>query len=249
MLEKLRNKLALRRTKPVMEVLGTDMHCHLLPGVDDGSADPDSTVELLQVMARLGFKKVYLTPHFQAKYPNEEEKIKQRYAVLQKEVAAKGGNKLPQLAGIAGEYRFDDIYARQPDGPRPLTLPGKRLLCEFSRFGTNELPLELFKQFQDKGYSLILAHPERYTYLNIHQPEMKALIDMGVRLQVNTLSLVGFYGDIPRQRGYQYIEQGWVDYLGTDMHNMRYAAALMSATTDPKLLNTLEHCQFKNHEL
>lgn len=249
MFDKLRNKLAMQKVKPVMEVLGVDMHCHLLPGVDDGSADPDSTYELLKVMAHLGFKKVYLTPHFQAKYPNEEKDIEQRYDALRKEMASKGGANLPKLAGIAGEYRFDDLYARQPDGPRPLTLPGKRLLCEFSRFGSKELPLELFRQFQNQGYSLILAHPERYSYMNMYLPEMKELIDMGVRLQVNTLSLVGFYGETPRQRGYQYIQQGWVDYLGTDMHNMRYASALMEAANDSKLLQTLEHYQFKNNEL
>lgn len=242
-------KKGMSKVPRVMECLGTDMHCHLLPAVDDGSSDFSETVDLLTVMGKLGFKKVYLTPHYQARYPNEPDDIARRFAELKKQLSTIDTSHLPEVAGVSGEYRFDDYYGPKPGVDKVTPLPGKRLLCEFSRFGFTVSPLDTFRRFKEMGYTLILAHPERYPFVNPNSPEVVIMRDMGVLFQVNTLSLFGFYGETARTRGFEFIGLDMVDYLGTDMHNMRYATALVQAANDKKIRRIIESGRFRNAEL
>ena len=229
--------------------LAVDMHCHLLPGVDDGSSNTEETLHCLKAMATVGYKKVFLTPHFQARYPNNEEDIKRRFADLKKAIEGSGEKGLPEVACIAGEYRFDPAFARMPGVDNVLTLPGKRLLCEFSLHNNNYMPIEIFRDYIKMGYKLILAHPERYPYLNVHSTEVKEMRDMGIAFQVNILSLNGFYGDSPKRKGFEYIEKGMSEYLGTDTHNMRYIQALMETAENNEVQKLLKKHKFLNAEL
>lgn len=229
--------------------LVTDMHCHLLPGVDDGSSNIQETVECLKAMASVGFQKVYFTPHFQANYPNEENDIQKRFATLKKQLAAMDDGTLPEVAAVSGEYRFDPRFARRPGVDNVLTLPGKRLLCEFSLHFNDYMPIDIFAEYQKLGYTLILAHPERYPYLGIHSSEVKTMKDMGIFFQINVLSLNGFYGDTAMQKGYEYIEAGLAEYLGTDTHNMRYAKALKDTANNKKVQKIMKSHTFLNNQL
>lgn len=229
--------------------LGTDIHCHLLPGVDDGSSNFDETISCLKVLASLGFNKVHFTPHFQAHYPNEEEDIKNRFADLHKKIKELNDNTLPEIGVISGEYRFDPLFARMPGTDNVLTLPGKILLCEFSLHFNDYMPLDIFQKYIDLGYTLILAHPERYPYLGIHSAEVEKMKSMGIFFQVNILSLNGFYGDSARSKGFEYIESGLSEYLGTDTHNMRYANALIQTAENKQVQALLKKHTFLNSKL
>ncbi len=229
--------------------LVSDMHCHLLPGVDDGSSNIKETIECLTTLAKLGYSKVYFTPHFQAHYPNEEEDIKQRFTKLKKAIEAEQKDDLPEIAGISGEYRFDDDFERNPDEGRVLTLPGKKLLCELSLHRSDYNPIDTWKKYIAKGYTLILAHPERYPYLNIHSPLVEEARGMGMKFQVNVLSLNGFYGESARHKGLDYIKKGMSEYLGTDTHNMRYANALKETANNSEVKEILKKYTFQNCEL
>lgn len=233
----------------IFSALETDMHCHLLPGVDDGCRDVDETIECLRVMGSLGYKKVFLTPHFQANYPNKEEYIQKHFNWLKEELKRKTDEELPELAWISGEYRFDVRYARKAGIDQVLPLPGNRLLCEFALHANDFMSFDLLEGFQKQGYNLILAHPERYPYLGVHSPDIDKLRNMGVELQINILSLNGFYGDAAMDKGFAYIEQGWVNYLGTDMHNIRYANELIATAKNKRVRKMLQNYTFKNAEL
>lgn len=241
----------LRRQKQskTFAVLGTDMHCHLLPGVDDGSSNITETVSCLKAMGSLGYTKVYLTPHFQAHYPNEENDIKHRFAELKKQLDKLNDKNLPEVAAISGEYRFDPQFARLPGVDPVLTLPGKILLCEFSLHFSTYMPLDTFAEYQRLGYTLILAHPERYPYLGLHSKEVEKMKGMGILFQINVLSLNGFYGETARKKGFDYIESGMVEYLGTDTHNMRYINALIETANNKEVKKMLEKHTFRNSEL
>lgn len=234
--------------RPTFEVLGTDMHCHLLPSVDDGSRDINETLSCLKTMKSLGFKKIYFTPHFQANYPNDETDIVKRFEQLKKALAPHA-SEIPELAGISGEYRFDQRYERRAGIDAVNPLPGKKLLCELSLHGSNYNPLESFKAFLAEGYNLILAHPERYPYLGIHSPELKEILDLGIKLQLNTLSLNGFYGPAALEKGFAFLENGWVSYLGTDLHNTHYAQELVATAANSKVQKVLQRYKFLNSEL
>lgn len=233
----------------VFKVLGTDMHCHLLPGVDDGSSNINETISCLTALKSLGYKKIYFTPHFQAHYPNNEDDIQHRFADLQKQIKRLNVEGLPEIAAISGEYRFDHLFERRPGVDNVLTLPGKKLLCEFSLHFSNYMPTDIFTEYQRLGYTLILAHPERYPYLGIHSKEITTMKSMGMLFQINILSLNGFYGDAARKKGFEYIEHGMVEYLGTDTHNMRYINALMETAENKDVRKVLKKYSFRNSEM
>ena len=236
------------KKKDTFAPLIVDMHCHLLPNVDDGSSSPEETVRCLKAMYTVGYRKVFLTPHFQARYPNIEDDIKKRFEVLKKAIAKSGEKNLPEVVDIAGEYRFDPLYARMPGVDKVLTLPGKTLLCEFSLHNNGYMPVDIFSDYIKMGYKLILAHPERYPYLNAHSTEVKKMREIGVAFQVNILSLNGFYGESAKRKGFEYIEKGLSEYLGTDTHNMRYIAALLESAENKEVQRVLKNYNFKNAE-
>ncbi|MBQ9638222.1 MAG: hypothetical protein IJV22_01525 [Bacteroidales bacterium] len=234
--------------RPILECIGTDMHCHLVPNVDDGSRGVEETVACLRAMQDAGYKKVYITPHFTfPRYPNDADDIRQRFDALQREVESYDLD--IRLAGVAGEYQIGDKFNELVENAKCLKVADKYLLTELSlhqrRMGVEETMFNVMM----KGYDPILAHPERYPYYNINSRELSNLKEQGVLFQVNVLSLAGFYGEGAMHRGFEYIEAGWVELLGTDMHNTMYAKALTDACTNKKIEKLLSKHTFMNSTL
>lgn len=233
---------------PIFAPLGTDMHCHLIPKVDDGSKCMEESIECLQTLKAVGYNKVIITPHFQyPRFPNDEDDIKNRFEEL-KRCAANEGLQI-ELAGIGGEYRIDTAFKARLDNPRFLKVGGKYVLVEFSlhqqMMGSDELIFDM----QMKGYEVILAHPERYPYMNVNGMRLEQLKNQGVYFQINSLSLGGFYGDGAKHRAFEMLERGWVEFMGTDTHNTMYAQALRDLTHNRKVEKIMEKYQFLNNTL
>lgn len=234
--------------RPIFAALGTDMHCHLVPKVDDGSKCIEETIDCLNTLKAVGYNRVIITPHFQhPRFPNDEDDIKRRFEEV-KQQAADAGVEI-ELAGIGGEYRIDSGFAKRLESPRFLQVGGKYVLVEFSlhqqMMGCDEMIFDM----QMKGYEVILAHPERYPYLGAPSSRMEQLKDQGVYFQVNVLSLGGFYGEEAKRRAFTMLDQGWVEFLGTDTHNVLYAQALTDLTHNRKVEKILEKHQFLNNTL
>lgn len=245
-----------KKAAPIFESLVADMHCHLIPCVDDGSKSIDETLSCLATMQEVGYKKVYITPHFQyPRFPNTEEDIQRRYAEVCKAAKEKGLTIEP--AGIGGEYRIDTGFADRLKDPRFLEIrphfykPGEKgyVLVELSLHQQMMGVEELIYDLQMKDYCVILAHPERYPYLSVHEERMEKLKSQGVLFQTNILSLDGFYGESAMHKGYEMLDRGWVEMLGTDMHNGLYAQALIHATHNSKIEKVLSHNEFMNVDL
>lgn len=237
---------------PYLEAIGHDIHCHLLPGVDDGSKSLEESLHCMRVMQKVGLKKITLTPHFCfPRYPNTEDDIKKRFENFKELVAQQAPDITLEIDGIGGEYRVDDGFERKIEQGVDMlhTAGGKALLVELSlhqpRMGIEETLFDL----QMKGEEIILAHPERYPYYNAKSEILPRLKEQGVQLQINVLSLSGFYGEAAQKRAIQYIEEGWVDYLGTDLHNSLYAKALVEAASNRKLQKVLSKYTFKNSQI
>lgn len=242
---------------PLFEALGTDMHCHLIPGVDDGSTSIDETLSCLRIMQQAGYHKLYLSPHFNPpRYANDEEDIKSRFEELKAAVAADPELNI-ELLGIGGEYRIDGQFLDRMNQKPLLTVGGHNpegnkesyLLVELSlhqqMFGIDEIIFEA----QSKGYEVILAHPERYPYLAGNSKLLSQLKDQGVLFQVNVLSMSGFYGQLAFEKSMDLIRRGWVELLGTDMHNTIYANALLEATLNRNIQKVLEKYTFLNSKI
>lgn len=234
--------------RPIFAALGTDMHCHLVPKVDDGSKCMEESVECLKTLKAVGYNKVIITPHFQTpRFENDEEDIKKRYEELKRQ-ATEAGVEI-EMMGVAGEYRIDTGFKKRLENPRFLKISDKYVLVEFSlhqqMMGCDEMIFDM----QMKGYEVILAHPERYPYLNVDGMRMEQLKNQGVFFQINVLSLGGFYGEEAKHRAYDMLEKGWVEFMGTDTHNTMYAQALIDLTHNRKVEKVLEKYTFMNDTL
>ena len=154
-----------KKAIPTFEPLGIDIHCHLLPGVDDGSKSNEETLACMQVMNDAGFKSVICTPHYQyPRFPNEETDILNRFDSLRIDLNGEGSPVKPQLIGVAGEYRVDSGFADRIQKNQFLLVGNRFLLVEFSLhqqvIGLDQVMFDL----QMKNHEVILAHPERYPY-------------------------------------------------------------------------------------
>lgn len=248
------------KTLPTFAPLVTDIHCHLLPRVDDGSKSLEESIEVMETMKAVGYEQIRLTPHFcYPRFPNDEDDILERYKNFCAEVDAnRGGHELPRMTGCTGEYQIDEGFQGHVDSGKLLTYrfaDPKRgsekgiLLVEFSlrhkRMGLDEA---IFARTME-GYDVILAHPERYPYFDSRSSFLEQLKEQGVYFQVNVLSLDGFYGPEAQKKAFDYIENGWVEFLGTDMHNVGYAIALRHASTNKKIIKLMEKTEFLNAKL
>jgi tyrosine-protein phosphatase YwqE len=213
--------------------LVTDMHSHLLPGLDDGAETVAHSLDLLRELKALGFTKLVMTPHIMGDfYKNTPEGVRAALATLRTAAAEAG---LADVAlECAAEYYLDEWLGRKlADGTELLTFGGEQryLLIETSYL--NE-PLNLtgtIFDLQAAGYRVVLAHPERYVYFYNRFSEIEKLRqDYGVLLQLNLNSLAGYYSPAARHVAEKLIDGGLVDFVGTDTHHLRHTAALGTKT-------------------
>ncbi|WP_400192322.1 tyrosine-protein phosphatase [Hymenobacter sp. B81] len=223
-----------------LAALGTDMHSHLLPGLDDGAETLEQSVELLRQMQQLGYRKLVMTPHIMGDfYRNTPEGIRGALAAL-RTVAADNGIELE--LECAAEYYLDESLTRKLEqGQELLSFGGERryLLFETSYinepFNLNEIVFGL----KAAGYQPVLAHPERYTYLYGRFEELARIREQGVLLQLNLNSLVGYYSPSAKRVAEKLIDAGLIDLAGTDMHHLKHASALqrvLQSSYLPRLL-------------
>lgn len=192
----------------------TDWHSHILPGVDDGFKTMEDSLEALEALEKLGIKDLWLTPHIMEDCPNETGFLKERFAELQH--AYKGTIRLH----LAAENMLDNLFEDrlEVNDFLPLGESGKHLLVETSYFNPPMNMINLLGQVMSKGYFPVLAHPERYRYMD--ELDYERLKEMGVLFQANYLSLVGGYGNTARKKLEWMLKKDMVDLMGSDLHRL-----------------------------
>jgi len=225
------------------------MHSHLLPGIDDGAKDLADSITLIRGLKAMGFKKLYTTPHVMADlYPNTPE------IILGKLEEVRVGLKAAQIdieIGAAAEYLMDEAFGAKIESGDLLTLPGNRVLVEMSFVSPPPNLDQYIFLLQTKGYKVVIAHPERYLFYRDQFDQYKNFKDRGCELQVNLLSLIGYYGKPVQEVAFKLLKAGLVDYLGTDLHHERHTGnleQLLQDTSVGKILNSYLK-SFKNKGL
>lgn len=219
---------------PEAPSLRVDMHAHLIPGIDDGAKSLADSLTLIRGMQELGYEKLIATPHvYQDFYPNTREDILSGLAEVQQAVAAAG---LDIRVEAAAEYfmdeHFDALLARE----ELLGLDEQHVLVEMSFFAEPPGLEERFFQMGAKGYRPVLAHPERYLYLAREPERFQRFREMGVRLQLNALSLSGHYGPEVKKLARLLLRQGQYDFLGSDLHHKAHLEKLPKALKQKEVL-------------
>jgi tyrosine-protein phosphatase YwqE len=201
--------------------LHTDMHSHLLPGIDDGAPDLDTSVQLIKGMIDLGYNKFITTPHiYPDLYPNNRQTIEQAHALLMDRLKQE---QMDVEIKAAAEYFIDEQFPDLLDkGEQLLTLHKNWLLFEISFVSPpSDLAHTIFKMIFS-GYQPVLAHPERYSFYHNNKEVFYRFKDQGCLLQVNLLSLIGYYGKSVQETAKLLVKEQLVDLIGTDLHHIRH---------------------------
>jgi tyrosine-protein phosphatase YwqE len=237
-----------KASSPDFSSIGIDMHSHLLPGIDDGSPDLETSIDLIRSLEDLGFQKLITTPHIMGDmYPNTPEIIQDRLSLVRNAIV---DNEIQIELKAAAEYFLDDqMENRIKNNESLLTLPGKRVLCEFSMLTPTMGVKEMVFDMQMRGYQVVIAHPERYVYLESNKGFYEELKDMGCMFQLNLLALGGHYGKTVSSLAQYLIKKGFYDFAATDLHNHRHLELLRDPKIGEGLKRLMEICKIRNSEL
>lgn len=216
-----------KNNDPVIDTLPitTDIHSHILPGIDDGSPDIATSLQLVQGIYSLGIRKTVATPHIISDlYRNTPATIN---AALSKLKIACAEAKIDIAIQAAAEYMLDDHFLQLLRDTSPLLTIHKNLILTEQSFATETDNLHRIAfEMITAGYRPIMAHPERYHFYHQNYDAYSRLKDMGFLLQLNLLSLTGYYGK-PVARAAKYLMANkLIDIVGTDMHHERHLEML-----------------------
>lgn len=227
--------------------LHTDLHSHLIPGIDDGAKNLEDSISLIKKLHAFGYRRIITTPHVMADlYPNTPEDIQKGLALVRSALLTQN---IDIEIDAAAEYFIDEHFAALVEHDQLLTLPGNRVLVEMS---TLNAPPNLFNdlfRLQTKGYQPVLAHPERYVFLKEDFRQYTRLKDYGCEFQLNLLSITGYYGKPVREIALKLLKNNMINLLGTDLHHERHAEALKAMTADKSMMKILAGYEFTNAAL
>jgi len=208
------------------ELLTTDIHSHLLPGLDDGAASLEEALAMVQAFAEKGYKRLYTTPHILSDfYPNTPDTILPALASLQQAIKVNG---IDIELFAAAEYYLDEAFLALITTEAPLLHFGLKKYVLFETAFINEpvyLRQVVFDLFSN-GYTPVLAHPERYQYFFDAPNLVEEIFNTGVLFQVNYLSMLGHYAPPVTRLAEQLIDARMVHFLGSDCHKPRHLEAM-----------------------
>lgn len=187
-----------------------DCHSHLLYGVDDGVRTPEESLAVLEFLETLGVTEVWCTPHVMEDVANATADLKLRFDELNRRY--KGGIKLH----LAAEYMLDSLFRQRLEAGDLLTMDDDVVLVESSTVVPTYGFEELLEDMMSAGYRPMLAHPERYRFLDVRQ--CAKLHARGVLLQLNIASLTGYYGKTTREKAEEMLRKGMYSAYGSDCH-------------------------------
>jgi protein-tyrosine phosphatase len=236
------------QSKPDYSMIGVDMHSHLLPGIDDGSPDLETSLKLILGMMELGFTKFITTPHIMwDMYRNDRDIILAKLELVREAVQKEG---LAVEINAAAEYFLDDHVAGLVKNNEPLlTVSGNLVLTEFSMAYPSHSLKDVLFDMQMQGYQPIIAHPERYIYLEQNKEFYEELKDIGCLFQLNILSLAGYYGKTVQELAQYLLKKGQYDLVGTDLHSFRHLDALQNPSLSAPLQKLMDSGKIKNKGL
>jgi protein-tyrosine phosphatase len=194
-----------------------DLHCHYLPGVDDGVRTIDESQRLLRGLRDLGYAQVIATPHIRSgMFDNQRAGLVRAFD----ELAGVLGDApdLPER-GLSAEHYFDDVFVGLIAKKEALPYPGgKAVLVEFHY---DLWPRGIERQFfklEVVGLRPVIAHPERYRELERRSDALEVLMDAGALTLLDLMALVGKYGERSRRTAERLLEEGLYDAACSDSH-------------------------------
>ena len=228
--------------------VSVDMHSHILPGIDDGSPDVATSLLLVKGLYDLGIRTCIATPHIIGDlYRNTDDTIEHALTTLQQACAAAA---LPMQITAAAEYMLDDYFMELLQSSKPLRTLHENILLTELPYTSQPVNLQgMLFHIITAGYQPVLAHPERYFYFHHNFEEYNKLKDVGFILQVNLLSLTGYYGKNVARAARYLLNEGLAGLVGTDLHHVRHLHALQDAENRKLFHKYVQDAVMKNNGL
>lgn len=203
-----------------------DIHCHILPGVDDGAQDIQETQRMLQIAWDEGIDTIIATPHYRHRYiENTPERLEERLQMA-REAAHRINPEFRIYLGNEIYFSHGSVEALQ--GGRALTMAGSNYaLVEFSTFKPYQELGAALRDFQMGGYQPIIAHAERYDCLLEDPSRVEELVEQGAYIQVNASTVTGKNGRSGKSFVKKLLKYELVHFMGTDAHGVNKRAPEM----------------------
>jgi protein-tyrosine phosphatase len=206
---------------PAKNSLFADIHSHLVPAIDDGVQTPEESLRIIKKFSELGYTKLITTPHVMSDtYKNTSSGILDGLARLNTFLKE---NQIDVTVEAAAEYYLDEHLMSMLKNQEPLLTFGKKYLLFETNFLNEPFNLKDFIFLATtQGYKPVLAHPERYMYLQTAMDKSEDLINRGVLFQINISSITGYYSRVVQTAAHKLIDKGWVHFLGSDCHHDKH---------------------------
>ena len=212
-----------------------DIHCHLLPGIDDGPPNLEAALALARALVEDKVHHVVCTPHvFPGRFENRRSSIELDFANFQRELSAAG---IDLTLSFAGEVRLTpEVLPLMDIDELPFlgrTASGEATVLLEMPDGQIPLGSERFvARLLDKGVIPVLAHPERNRAVMEDHLRLEPFVDMGCMLQLTAASVIGQFGDRAHTTARTLLEAGWVQAVASDAHNLGGRKPRMSMARD-----------------
>jgi len=196
-----------------------DIHCHILPGLDDGPPDEDESLELARAAVAAGTRAIVATPHIRTDHPFEHERIEEEAARLRERLAEER-IELELLTG--GEVALSELDLIDDRRLQELALgSGDCVLVESPYGQVGELLEGMLADLRRRGFRPVLAHPERAPAFHEDPARLARLVDRGVLTSITAASMEGRFGKPARRMCVQMLKDGLVHDVASDAHSAR----------------------------
>jgi len=205
-----------------------DIHCHILPEVDDGPKSWDIAVEMCRMAVTDGITHTVATPHANNRYSYDRDYLKDLLAQLQARVGTS-----PQLSlGCDFHLSYENLE-RVLEQPHIYTIGETNyLLVELSNYGVPIQIADCFMRLGDRGLTPILTHPERNPILQQTPQRVLEWVEQGCLVQVTASALTGFWGERPEIVARWLLDRSAVHFLATDAHDHLRRVPILSQARD-----------------
>ncbi|MTS23327.1 protein tyrosine phosphatase [Sellimonas intestinalis] len=194
-----------------------DIHCHILPGVDDGFQTPEETKAMLQKAWDEGIQIMVATPHYHKQRGKNDIELIKKQLLLTRKLAKEVNPKMQICLGME-IYYGEDVPELLKEGRVVSIRKSRYILVEFSPGDEFQYILNAVRKLQMSGHTVIIAHIERYNCLRKDISNVEYLREMGAYLQVNTGSITGSYGRSVKKFLREVLKAHLVQLVGTDAH-------------------------------
>lgn len=195
-----------------------DLHCHVLPGIDDGPATVEESIALARAAAADGTRLLVATPHVSLRYGNDHDGIARAAERLRERLRSEGVDVELAVGAEIAIARVGDLGAAELDR---LTLGEGRWLLVEPPFATTAYGLEpIVANLQRRDFRVILAHPERCAAFQREPSMLHSLVSAGVLTSITAGSLIGRFGRPVREFALKLLEQGLVHNVASDAHDL-----------------------------